>query len=138
MLYTSAQIQIHLNHRHAKTNFSSLTYLMPCTASSTASQGHKSLRTKVPTHKQCEASKIPTYRGKKLVPNALSIDSSEDENTSSDTESNESKPFKTPTPEPEEEEEATFDDTIMFDASYTAFIRKEEVYVKSETVRLGK
>jgi len=138
MLYTSAQIQIHLNQRRPKTNFSSLTRLMPRTAPSTASQGRKSLRTKVPTRKQREASKIPAYRGKKLVPNALSVDSSEDENTSSDTASNESEPSKTPTPEPEEEEEATFDDTITFDASYTAFIGKEEVYAKSETVRLGK
>ena len=135
MLYTSAQIQIHLNQRRPETNFSSLTRLMPHTAPSTASQGCKSLRTKVPTCKQCEASKIPAYRGKKLVPNALFVDSSEDENTSLDTASNESEPCKTPTPELEEEEEATLEDTITFDASYIAFIGKEEVYAKS---RLGK
>jgi len=111
---------------------------MPCTAPSTTLQGHKSLCTKVPTRKRREASKIPTYWGKKLVPNALSVDSSEDENTSSDSASNESEPCKTPTPELEEEEEATLEDTITFDVSYTAFISKEEVYANSETVRLGK
>ena len=127
MLYTSAQIQIHLTTMSQKTIFSSLTRLMLYTNLSEVLQGLKSVHTKVPSCKQCEMSKIPTYQRKKLVPNDFSFDSSEDENISLDTTSNESKLCEMPTLELKEDEKITFEDAIIFDAHYIAFIGKEEV-----------